>query len=175
MITKAITFIDLINLGKLHLNFRKYLYSYLHITNIYFSEIRLSAKDFFNRNQRPMCMSLYLYWNVNSRITGCYGVFLIVIAVEFILNVTTGCIWNTAHHTTFISISENDVKFLVVNLKSRLFSSYIIFNNTCKSFKLLIYRIILNWLIILVCFNTLKLLNIANFWFTINICLYSGI
>lgn len=34
-------------------------------------------------------MSLYLYGNVNSRITGCYGVFLIVIAVEFISNVTT--------------------------------------------------------------------------------------
>lgn len=137
MITKAITFIDSIYLGKLHLNFRKYLYSYLHITNIYFSEIWLSEKDFFYRNQRAKCMSLYLYWNVNSRITGCYEVFLIVIAVEFILNVTTGCIWNSAHHTTFISISENDIKCLVVNLTSRLISSYIITNNTCTSFKLL--------------------------------------
>lgn len=133
---KAITFIDSIYLGKLHINFKKYLYSYLHITNIYFSEIRLSEKDFFYRNQRPKCISLYLCWNVNSRIKGCYGVFLIVIAVEFISNVTTGCIWNSAHHTTFISISENDVEFLVVNLKSRVFSSYIIFNNTCTSFKL---------------------------------------
>lgn len=44
---KAITFIESIYLGKLHINFKKYLYSYLHITNIYFSEIRLSEKDFF--------------------------------------------------------------------------------------------------------------------------------
>lgn len=120
-------------------------------------------------------MLLYLYWNVNSRIIGCYGVFLIVIVVEFILNVIIGCIWNLVYYIIFIFILENDVKFFVVNFKLRLFLLYIIFNNICKLFKLLIYRIILNWLVFLVCFNIFKFLNIVNFWFIINICFYFGI
>lgn len=57
---------------------------------------------------------------------GCYGMFFIVIAVEFFSNVTTGCNWNMAHHTTLLSISENVKKFIVVNLMLRLISSYCI-------------------------------------------------
>lgn len=46
---KAITFIDSIYVGKLHLNFRNYFHSNIHLTNIYFLEI--IGERLFYRNQ----------------------------------------------------------------------------------------------------------------------------
>lgn len=69
---------------------------------------------------------LYLYLNVNSKRMGCYGMFFIVIVVEFFLNVIIGCNWNLVYYIIFIFILENVKKFFVVNFMLRLILLYCI-------------------------------------------------